>query len=312
MKKNGKRRLLLGAGTALFLGAALLQPDKVLAGAARGLLLWYAKVLPVQFPFITGARLLLKLGLETWAQGRMNGLMNRLFGLPGRAGAVWLAGLVAGYPSGAFFTARLYEEGGLREYEILPLVLLSNTAGPLFVVGTLGEAMLGHAGWGAALLGIHWIGALATARLFCPRRGGGPVIWPAPIKPGADTDLGRLLSESAGEAAEVTVKAGEFIVLFSVLTELLPLPGRPELAGVASGLLEITGGAALLTARQPVSAGAFAALSFLLGFSGLSILMQTASVIKPAPCPLGKLTAGKLIQAAISGILAVPVFFAVL
>ena len=131
MKKGARLGWILAV--AVFLAAAFWQPDRTLQGASEGLLLWYTKVLPVQFPFVTGARLWLRLGVQERLGTRLEPVMRRVFRLPGCAGGVWAAGLLAGYPSGAFFAAKLYEEGRMTDSETLTLTLLSNTAGPLFV-----------------------------------------------------------------------------------------------------------------------------------------------------------------------------------
>lgn len=299
MKKENTQRVLLGMGAAVFLAAALWRPDSTGRGASQGLLLWYTKVLPIQFPFVIGARILLKIGLSEWLGPRLKKIMNCLFHLPGEAGTVWLTGMLAGYPTGAFFSAKLYEEGKIRKEGLLPLILLSNTAGPLFVVGTIGAAMLGDRRWGWLLLGIHWMGAIVTGWLFRPSKIHEPVITDK-TGDGTKIDIGKIIGDSAQEAAEVMVKVGEFIVLFSVIGELLPLPQWNGWEGLLAGCLEITGGAARLTLNGGRSEAVLPALSFLIGFSGLSILMQTISVLGEVPVSAKKLGTAKLIQGAIS------------
>ncbi len=268
--------------TSILLVAALWRPDEVMEGAAEGLVLWYSKVLPAQFPFVTLVRLLLRL------QGG---------GVPPIA-SIWAGGWLAGFPTGSFFAADQYQQGRLQEEYLLPVVLLSNTSGPLFVLGTVGVGMLGSQFLGMILLLIHWVAAGLTALFFWPKSRGraNRILEKQQMPP---VDIGMLLAESAGEAAGIMIKVAEFIVLFAVVTVLIPWPAG-MVGGLAAGLLEITGGIRLLVAGAEHSAGLLAGISFLLGFSGLSIFFQTASVLREVPCRSGRLLAGFLCRGVIA------------
>ncbi len=309
MKKGARLGWILAV--AVFLAAAFWQPDRTLQGASEGLLLWYTKVLPVQFPFVTGARLWLRLGVQERLGARLETVMRRVFRLPGCAGAVWAAGLLAGYPSGAFFAAKLYEEGRMTDSETLTLTLLANTAGPLFVAGTVGTALLHNVRMGWCLLGIHWISAILTAWLNRPAKTAEAAVNRSRVPQGETELMGTLLGQAAQEAAGLMVRVGEFIVLFSVIVRLCPLPERNGWEGMAAGLLEITGGIARLSGGTDLFGLRFAAISFLLGFSGFSVLMQSAAVM-PASLPRGRFLRAKLLQGGISALLgaaAWPMFF---
>jgi len=95
------------------------------------------------------------------------------------------------------------------------------------------------------------------------------------------------------------IRVAEFVVLFTVITSLVPWPGGVT-GGMVAGLLEITGGIRRLTESAVCSAELLAEISFLLGFTGLSIFFQTASVLRKVPCHSGKLLLGFLCRGVIA------------
>ncbi len=261
----------------LFLCLLFCQPQKGMDGVREGLLLWYNVVLPSQLPFIMGVRLLLKTAL---VKKMPPSLMGFVFGL------------TAGYPAGSMTTAQLYKQGCISRKNLTPLAAFSNMAGPLFVVGTVGIGLLGSARWGYILLVVHWISAAAFAifpalRESRAQRGRSPDIAAFQKVP-----IGRLMGDAVGETAELMLKVGGFIVLFSVL--------RQWVGGVAGALMEMSGGVQWLSRQNWGLKWKLAGCSFLINFSGVCIILQSLGAVGDAPVSAEGFIGYKLLQGVVA------------
>ena len=243
----------------LFLCVLVCQPEKAMEGARAGLLLWYQVVLPAQLPFVLGVKLLLK---------------SCDFRQIPAAVLCLLTGMISGYPVGALSAAQLYQQGRISKRNLTALAAAANMAGPLFVIGTVGTGLLCNSRYGYWLLAVHWISAFSMAafpawREGRMRRGEAAVVYAA----SRGSVLSRL-SETVGETAELMLKVGVYIVLFSVV--------RQWLGGAVGALLEITGGIGWL-ASQGTEPMKLIGCSFLINFSGGCVLLQSLGAMEGTP-----------------------------
>lgn len=257
----------------LFLCLLFCQPQRGIEGAREGLLLWYNVVLPAQFPFVVGVRLLLK-------TAPFKKLPPSLLG--------FMMGLAAGYPVGSMTIAQLYTQKRISRKNLTPLAAFSNMAGPLFVVGTVGVGLLGSTRWGYCLLLVHWISAALFAFF--------PALRESRARRGRSNDLiairkqsiGRMMGDAVGETAELMLKVGGFIVLFSVL--------RRWVGEAAGALMEMTGGIRWIAGLDLSLKWKLVGCSFLINFSGICILLQSLEAAGDAPVSTGGFIGCKLLQ----------------
>ena len=229
-------------------------------GAKEGMVLWYRVVLPSQFPFVAAVKLLLQLPLLHQAPASWS---------------IWLIGMVSGYPMGTLTASEMYQKGKMTRESLTPLAAYANMAGPLFVIGTVGS-LLQSTVLGYWLLLTHWVSAgtlfwfsawrmkrndMAAGRLSKE----GQVA--LPLSP-----LGQLLGNAVGDTAELMLKVCGFITLFSVLQQWLP--------GWIGALLEMTNGIRWLTESKLGLTEKLVLCSFLLGFSGFCIILQSFAAAK--------------------------------
>lgn len=239
-------------GVVLFLCLLFVQPERAMSGAREGLLLWYSVVLPAQLPFVVGVRLLFKIAS-----------LNKMPVLASN----FLLGLVSGFPVGAMTAGEFYKQGRIDRQNLTAAAAFSNMAGPLFVVGTVGTGILKNSLWGYCLLLVQWASALLL------------IIFPAWRERHAERartlkadvltrcSVGQSMEEAVGEAAELMLKVGGFVVLFSVL--------RQWMGGPVGAMLELTGGIRWLAQQEISMKWILAGCSFLINFSGICVIMQS-------------------------------------
>ena len=263
----------------LFLCLLMIQPDQAMEGARTGLLLWYQVVLPAQLPFMVGVKLLFRV----CSFRRIPAVILN-----------FLMGLVSGYPVGTMTAVQLYQQGRISRCSLTPLAAACNMAGPLFVIGTVGSGLLGNVRWGYWLLLVHWLSAGIMTAVAARRNSGAGHDSRGQEACGRES-IGRLMGDAVGEAAELMLKVGGFIVIFSVM--------RQWLSGGIGALLEMTGGVAWLAAQSWDPMWILTGVSFLINFSGVCILMQSLSAADQAPVSTGGYIGLKLLQGLLAAVL---------
>lgn len=280
---------------ASLLAAALLWDA---AGAAetvrRGIELCLASVIPALFPFFVVSSLLVSLGA-----GRAARILERpfraLFRCGGAGAAAFLLGMLGGYPVGAATVASLVRQGDVSPAEGRRLLAFCNNAGPSFIIGVAGLTVFGSARTGAYLYLIHITAAMAAGFLLRGRRAAGGGTYHPPARPGL---ISAFLSAVQG-AASAMGRVCAFVVFFLVLLSLTERVTGP-LPPWAAGFWELTNGILRLT---PTRTG-FNTAAALLGWGGLSVHCQTASVLDGTNVPLDRYFLGKALQSLLSALLA--------
>lgn len=277
------------------LAAALLWDA---AGAAetvrRGIELCLASVIPALFPFFVVSSLLVSLGA-----GRAARILERpfraLFRCGGAGAAAFLLGMLGGYPVGAATVASLVRQGDVSPAEGRRLLAFCSNAGPSFIIGVAGLTVFGSARTGAYLYLIHITAAMAAGFLLRGRRAVTGGTYHPPARPGL---ISAFLSAVQG-AASAMGRVCAFVVFFLVLLSLTERVTGP-LPPWAAGFLELTNGVLRLS---PTRSG-FVTAAALLGWGGLSVHCQTASVLDGTNVPLDRYFLGKALQSLLSALLA--------
>jgi hypothetical protein len=262
-------------------------------GAREGLLICGQVIIPTLFPFFVLSGLFAALAQRKAAArlpaqrppGRLQ-LMQRLFRQPAAAGGVLLIGLLGGYPMGAKATAQLFDRGLLTRRQAQCLLLYCVNAGPVFLIGVVGSALLGSRQAGlvafAALSLASLLLALATR----------PLLAAVPQPPvGATQNSAQAAAKNsakpANDSAErqaapqvqvpvqalgATLNVCAWVVLFSclcALLQLLPLAMHPAIPAL-NALLEVSSGVV-----QAIRAGMpLPVVCAVLGWAGVSVHCQ--------------------------------------
>lgn len=277
---QNKGRTMLTGSVVLFLCLLLGNPARAAEGVRQGLILWYQAVLPIQLPFAAGICMLMQLTEGGWMPVRMQ---------------AWLIGQLAGYPMGALAVGQLYQSGRLKMEGLTRTAAACNMAGPLFVVGTVGSCLLGDVRWGYVLLAVHWICAGAIACLGAARRKTATDgIHPQRSRKSGEP-LGTVMGSAVSEAAQLMLKVGGFIALFSVILQWVP-----QEMGI---VLEMTNGIDWICAQPWPLKWKLTGCSFAINFSGLCIILQSLAAGKEAPMRSGSFFAWKLLQGVAAAVL---------
>lgn len=284
-----------------FLGMAVLILDAktALSGAQEGVALCLRTVIPSLFPFFVLSAMLT--GSLLGRRIPMLGRLGRLCGVPEGGESLLLTGLLGGYPVGAQAVAQAYRQGALSRADGERLLGFCSNAGPSFLFGMLMPLFATpRAAW--ALWSVHILSALTVGALLPGKRRSTVV-----LTAGAPPTLPRALEQATRAMAGVCAWVVVFRVLLAVLSRwcfwLLPTPARLLLTGA----LELTNGCCALSDASGDGLR-FLLAAGMLGFGGLCVGMQTASVT--GELGLGLYWPGKVMQSVISFLLAGAVQYA--
>ncbi|MBP5662211.1 MAG: hypothetical protein J6X30_03535 [Clostridia bacterium] len=249
----------------LILLLCLLFPQTAVDGAKEAVTLWAENVLPVLLPFFIISKMLYYLGAADLFARLLRPVL-RLLRIPSYAAFPLAMSLLCGYPTGARMVGDMARNGNV-DADYLGNVCYS--AGPLFMIGSVGTLMLHDTRVGYALAIIHLCALLIFSLFLTPK--------PMKTKKIESAQSGTL-GQAVKESADSIVSVCGFMVLFSLVNRalLLCLPPLPNtVKGLLTGINEFTAGISLLSQTN-----ALPAISFLLSFGGLCVITQCLSFLK--------------------------------
>ncbi|EZH67136.1 sporulation protein [Bacillaceae bacterium JMAK1] len=306
--------LFLACSVILMAASLMLFPQHSLDASLRGLSIWWDVVFPSLLPFFIISELLIAFGVVSFLGAYMEPLMRPLFRVPGTGGFVWAMGLASGYPAGAKLTARLWKDKRITTIEAERLVAFTNSSNPLFLFGAIAigffhDPALGivlafaHYG-GNVLVGImmrfhgrHHIQTRQKKKSFPSLKEAFHMLHEERLQ---DTrPIGQKLGDAVQSSVQTLLMIGGFIILFSVLNEVLSLLHITQWLAlivtlvlmifqfptelsvpIISGLFEMTLGSQLVsTTTGAILKQQAIVVSFLLAFAGFSAQAQAASIL---------------------------------
>lgn len=300
----------------IFLISLIIFSETNFIAAKNGILLWAESVLPTLFPFFVATELLCNTNLIYILGKYLKTIVKKLFNVPGEGVMALLLGIISGYPTGAKVIVDLKEKGILNKEEAERLLAFTNNSGPLFILGTIGISFLNNKEIGYVLLITHILAALTVGILF--RK------WKADKKIYLKTHnfnreenknlslsrFGEILGNSIKKSILTILNIGGFIVMFSVIISILEesklffiisyilemcgFNGK-FVIGIIKGCLELTNGAKIVS-LYAFSKFNIGIIAFLLGFGGLSVMLQVYSIVGKENISIKSYIYGKLLQ----------------
>lgn len=319
------RKNLLTTIFTLFLIFLVIFSKSNMFAAQNGLTLWAKNVIPSLFPFFIATELLNYTNLPYFLGKLTNKFMRPIFNIPGEGSYAFIMGIISGYPVGAKIINKFIDDGTCTKQEAERMLAFTNNSGPLFIIGTIGIGLYGNTQIGVLLFITHIMACLTVGMFF-------GIL--SKLKPHSNkrkhsslssftrhstvdyeiSDLGNILSNSINNAISTILLIGGFIVLFSIIISIINslnlisflevflnninIPTE-YLNPVITGFLELTNGVnAVSNIHTKNMAIQIVVTAFLLGFAGLSILLQIFSIASKNNLSMKPYIIGKLLQGA--------------
>lgn len=290
------------------------HPKEVFAASKTGMDAWLQIVFPALLPFFIGSEILMSFGLVHFMGVLLEPIMRPVFRLPGAASFVVAVGFTSGFPIGSVLTAKLRKDGLCTKSEAEHLMSFTNNASPLFMLGAVAVGMFNNTRIGYLIAGAHYLANLTIGLLeryyhnFDRGKNfnlpsGGHLLKKAieKIKVANLNEkraFGKILGDAIYNSIQTLLIIGGFVIVFSVIIKILAISGIISWLGqilslllsnfgfpaelcnaLASGIWEITLGAKFTSQTSAPLIYQIMAVSFILGWSGVCVHAQVASVV---------------------------------
>lgn len=269
----------------------IFNSNKYIRIVLEGIVLFGTKVLPALLPFLFITKILSSFNLIGKICEKFSFLTKFLFSTPSISFYIFFMSIISGYPVGAKLTCEFYEKKIITSHDAQKILAFCSTSGPLFVIGSVGVGFYFNARLGFLLFLSHIISSILNGIIF-----GHAKIFSKREKNFNNslcnidkTNVEFSLDDCMFSTIKSAMMVGGFVVIFFVLIQILldsnllspfiklfTLFGLSELeaTGFVSGLIEITKGVNIL-AKSPNILTSFMLSSFVISFSGISILTQS-------------------------------------
>ena len=280
--------------------------------------IWFNNVIPPLFPFFIATELLNHTNIPKVFGNMFNKIMRPIFNVPGIGAYALIMGIISGYPVGAKIVTNFRNQNLCTKEEAERLITFTNNSGPLFILGTVGISLFFDYSIGLLLLFTHILACISVGIIFR--------FWKSKEKEKRNTNiinnnitfnsLGEILSKSIIYAINSVILIGGFIVLFGIVLSILQktyilnflkIPFIPIfnllniktefIIPILTGILELTNGVTTVSSITSQNLATNVIISaFLLGFGGISIMLQVLSIISKSDISIKPYILGKLLQ----------------
>lgn len=228
-----------------------------------------------------------------------------------------------GYPIGAKIACDFRKNNICSKEECERLLSFTNNSGPLFIIGTVGILMFRNTTIGILLFITHILACISVGIIFrfWKRDNKAEYIKFSNMHYSTKkvvnfSNLGEIISNSLSSSISTILLIGGFIVLFSVIISILKSSGiiliivkvlspifniinidSSFISPLITGFLEITNGINTISciACKKISFNIILT-AFLLGFGGISVLLQVWSIVVKTDLSIKPYIYGKLLQ----------------
>ncbi|RIZ59768.1 sporulation integral membrane protein YlbJ [Paraclostridium bifermentans] len=292
----------------LIIGIILFPKDSILA-AKNGFSIWVNTLIPSLLPFIIAANLIVRLKFVDVLGLIINPVTKKLFNVSGKSSLVFAISTVSGYPVGAKLASELRQNNEISKFEAQRLVSFCSTSGPLFIVGAVSIGMFNNPSLGYLMLLCHYLGSLTVGILF--KNYGKESVKKdnfnfkfevkkiMEFRKKENKGFFVLFGDAVFSGVNTILMVGGFVIVFSVVFKVLSIFKFINLisyiiyiplsifgfsldlcSSFISGLFEITIGCNQISSVSNIPEIIRASLcSFIIAFSGLSILAQCCSFL---------------------------------
>lgn len=304
------------AVTVFFTSLLLAKPDIALSSAYNALILCGTNVIPALFPFFICSNLFLSLNVTEYLGTLLRPVMQPLFRVRAEGALAFVMGIISGYPIGAKVTADLVEQGAIPPAQGERMLAFCNNSGPLFLLGAVGSGMLGNPKFGILLYLAHFLSSFTvglTLRFFGKKE---TQCHAAVVTAYNNKPFGAMLGDAIHNAANSIFIVCGFVIVFQIFLAMLDDLGLVVLVEHAMlrlhlpvdlarpllyGFFEPTGGCracAQSLADSPLLC--LMMISAAVGWSGISIHLQVAAMVRHAGLRLHYYWIGKALQAVVA------------
>lgn len=287
----------------------LVFPENSIGCAKSAITLCRDVIVPSLFPFFVCSGLLIYSGFSQILAKIASPVMKPVFNVAGCGAAAFVLGIISGYPLGAVTACQLYESGYLSKTETERLLSFCNNSGPLFILGAVGVAIYQSAKIGIVLYISHILATLLVGVLFRFYKKDKHSAPAYPINM-TDENFPQIFSKVLANSLNSILTVCGAVIFFSVISGavLYHLPANDTIKSILTGFLELTGGTKAISETNLSLTAKLVLSAFTVGFSGLCVHLQVASIVAKHHLSLFAYISGKILHGIFSALFTLAYF----
>ena len=282
----------------------LKSPAQAIHSVNEGLSICLTKAIPTLFPFLVLNELMLSLGLANNLGNMFGTPFCKAFKIKKQSFAAFLSGCLFGFPLGTKTAVSLYEKNIISKQEAERLICFCSNTGPAFIVGIVGTALcskkIALVIYFSQIISAIIIGLILRKEDTYQQTGFTDMQIRFSL-----SDIPKAVTNSVVPMLNICAFICFFSCVSGSIENLLTSVGANEYISVFFiGLFEITKGISLLENYSANFASVFCS-SFLLGWSGLSVILQSISITSKFRLNCKKYVLSKALQGLICAIICI-------
>lgn len=292
-KAKGKFRMIVTICAFVAIGILIVFSDVCKTGIERGIVICGNVIIPSLFPFTVCVLMIMNMNI-TVKNKLVLKTIYYIFGQNFEMFCVMFFSMLGGYPVGSKLINELFSQNKINKKTANIMQMYCVNAGPAFIITAVGCGVLGSKNIGIILFVSHisasFIVALCTSKFIRKN------LRPVQEESVKQKSFSETFVASTADAASSVMSVCVYVILFSCINSYVVYfgSGVPLLENVIF-FTEITSG---ITYTKNIIF-----ISFLLGFSGISIWCQIFSLSKNAKPDLKLFVLGRILHGGLSGII---------
>lgn len=277
----------------LFLIIFIFNLDIVINSTLSASYLFITKVFVSIFPFIILSDILYYFNYDLFLKKIFGKLISKVFNVPKNTSIIYILSILTSHPTNSIYIKNMLDNKTINEKLANKLLISTYFPSIAFVIGTIGIGIYHNIKIGLFLYLMTFLNNIFIATFLKGKEKYKDIVY----QNKNNLSLQETLSNSISKAINTSYIILGNIIIFTILVNLLNhyLDINSVILSILSGMLEMTSGIFMISNLNINIQFKIILTSFLLNFSGLSIIFQTTSILKDYNINIKKILIVKLI-----------------
>ncbi|MDD2490093.1 MAG: hypothetical protein PHY26_02440 [Bacilli bacterium] len=293
----------------------LREAKSIMETVKFSLAIWETNIFPSLFPFFVISDLLINCGFASFLGEILKPIMTKIFKLKGESSFALVFSMLSGFPSGSKYTKELHVKGLINEHEATKILTFTHFSNPLFILGTISIMFLNNKEIGLLILVCHYLSNFIIGLLFRSYYISQKETTKISLKKAINTmhqkritnkmNFGQLISNALMNTINTLFLILGVITIFLIITTIIDnnVNLSPYNQSILNGIFEMTQGLKYVSLLPiPLKNKAILATMFI-SFGGLSVHMQTISIISDTKIKYYPFLIARVLHASIASLL---------
>lgn len=277
----------------LFLIVFVLNLDIVINSTLSASHLFITKVFVSIFPFIILSDILYYFNYDLFLKKIFGNIISKLFNVSKNASIIYILSILTSHPGNAIYIKGMLDNKTINEEDATKILRATYFPSIAFVIGSIGIGIYHNIKIGIILYLITFLNNILIGVFLRGKKKCNDIEY---VKQNKLT-LQETLSNSISKGINTSYIILGNIIIFTILVNLLNhyLNINSTVLAIISGMLEMTNGIFMIGNLNINLTYKVILTSFILNFSGLSIIFQTSSILSKYKINIKKILIVKLI-----------------